>query len=251
MKVKLLSTILLFTCHFGFSQTEKPLNGTVLFENLAVSGIEVVNVNTKKTTLSDSNGNFTILAKTKDELVFVSKIYEIKKIILEQDKINRNNFSVSLTKKPEELEEIIITKMPSIQLGTDKKHETRKLDQYALEKAASSLKVQGVYTGTIENGMDLMRIGGMILDLFQKEKEPAIKAIPEIEFKTLAATSCDQKFYVEKLKLKPEEIELFIDFCDADPTSKSLSKNTNVLAVMDFLFAKNVEFKKLPSIEKR
>lgn len=249
MKVKLLSTILLFTCHFGFSQTEKPIKGTVLYENLAVSGIEVINANTKLTTITDDNGSFTISAKVKEELVFISKVYELKKITVEKESIALNNFIISLTKKPEELEEIVVTNKSSIHLGTDTKWEQGKLDQYALEKAASTQKVQGVYTGTIENGMDFMRIGGMIIDFFRKEKEPTIKTVPEIEFKTLASTTCDQVFYVEKLKLKPEEIALFLEFCDADPNSKKLSKNTNVLAVMDFLFAKNVEFKKLRALD--
>ena len=52
-----------------------------------------------------------------------------------------------------------------------------------MDKAASTPKVIGVNMGTIENGMDFIRIGGMILDLFRKEKEPAIKKAPKIEFK--------------------------------------------------------------------
>jgi hypothetical protein len=250
MKVKLLRIILFFACQFSFSQTEKPLKGTVLFENLAVSGIEVINVNTKKTTISDSNGNFTISAKAKDELVFISKIYDLKKIILEQDKIDKNNFSISLIKKPEELDEIVVTNKSSIQLGSDKKYEIGKLDQYALEKAASTPKVQGVYTGTIENGMDFIRIGKSIIDLFKKEKEPVKESVPKIEFKALATTTCDKKFYTKQLKLKPEETALFLEFCDSDPKSKTVAESNNVLSVMDFLFAKNVEFKKLSVSEK-
>jgi hypothetical protein len=85
----------------------------------------------------------------------------------------------------------------------------------------------------------------MVLGLFIKEKEPEKEALPEIEFATLAKNTCDQKFYLEKLKLKPEEIDLFLQFCDADPKSKKLIENTNVLSMMDFLSAKNIEFQKL------
>jgi hypothetical protein len=61
--------------------------------------------------------------------------------------------------------------MPSIKISKMKeKWEQDKLDEYTLEKNARATKVDGVYTGTIENGMDLMRIGGMILGLFKKEK---------------------------------------------------------------------------------
>ena len=48
-------------------------------------------------------------------------------------------------------------------------------------------------------------------------------------------------------KLRPEEKELFIEFCDADPRSKTILEHNNVLTTMDFLYAKNEMFKKLKS----
>ncbi len=45
-----------------------------------------------------------------------------------------------------------------------------KLDQYTLEKNASKLKNPGVYDGTIENGMDLMRIAENDCQAVQKEE---------------------------------------------------------------------------------
>ena len=113
-----------------------------------------------------------------------------------------------------------------------------------MEKSAGSLKT-GVYNGSIENGIDFMRIGGMILGLFVKEKEKVKNSLTKIEFITLAKNSCDQKFYVEILKLKPDEIPLFLQFCDADPKSKTLIENHNIFSMMDFLSTKNIEFKKL------
>ena len=84
----------------------------------------------------------------------------------------------------------------------------------------------------------------MILKLFIKEKE-VVKGTPQIEFKQLARNSCDEKFYHLTLKLKPDQIELFLEFCDADPKSKTVAESNNVLTVIDFLFEKNIEFKKL------
>jgi hypothetical protein len=48
--------------------------------------------------------------------------------------------------------------MPSIKISKNEKWEQDKLDEYTLEKNARATKVDGVYTGTIENGMDLMRM---------------------------------------------------------------------------------------------
>jgi peptidase E len=92
-----------------------------------------------------------------------------------------------------------------------------------------------------------MRIGDMIFGLFTKEKEEVKKTVPKIEFIALAKNTCDQKFYLETLKLKLEQIELFLQFCEADPKSKALIENHNVLSMMDFLSAKNIEFQRLKS----
>jgi hypothetical protein len=63
--------------------------------------------------------------------------------------------------------------------------------------------------------------------------------------------SCTQDFFHKTLALKPNEIALFLDFCDADSQSKTLIENNNVLSLMDFLLAKNIEFKKLPTFENK
>lgn len=238
------SIILLFVFQFGFSQSEKLINGKVLHEQFPVGKVEVANFNSKKTTITNAAGEFSILVKSGDALLFISKNHDIKKIVVDQKTIDQNNLIISLILKPEQLEEVVITKMPSIKLSTDKGYEQGKLDKYALEKSARSLKT-GVYNGSIENGMDFMRIGGMILNLFRKEKEKIKEGPPKIEFIALAKSSCDQQFYIETLKLKPDEIPLFLQFCDSDPKSKTLIENHNILSMMDFLSTKNIEFKKL------
>jgi hypothetical protein len=235
--------LLLFVFQSGLSQTEKLINGKVLHEQFPVEKVDVVNFSSKKVAVTNATGGFSILVKVGDELIFISKDHDIKKIVLDQKTIDKNNLLISLILKPEELKEVLITKMPSIKLSTDKAYEQGKFDQLAVEKSARSLKT-GVYNGSIENGMDLMRIGGMILKLFIKEKE-VVKETPQIEFKQLARNSYDEKFYHLTLKLKPDQIELFLEFCDADPKSKIVAQSNNVLTVMDFLFAKNIEFKKL------
>ncbi|KRB54198.1 hypothetical protein [Flavobacterium sp. Root186] len=64
-------------------------------------------------------------------------------------------------------------------------------------------------------------------------------------FKKHASAYCTPDFFSKDLKLNPEQKELFLEFCDADPRSKTLLEHPNVLATMDFLYSKNEEFKKL------
>ena len=237
MKIKLPFFFLLLVYQFGFSQTEKLIQAKVLCEDFPLQGIEVLNLASKVTTITDSNGKFSILAKAKDTLMFVSKNYEYKRFFLKKEDVKKNNIIIYLTRKMEQLEEIIvISKINFPKIKFDKNIAS----QLTIEKAAKNPKPYGVYDGTIENGM------GMTINLPSGRKK-----IHEIEFKELMKKSYNDSFYIETLKLKPEEIGLFIEFCDADPKSKTILKNTNPLKSMDFLMSKKIEFKKMLTSENK
>lgn len=248
MKVKLLLVFSLVVHQFSFSQTEKRIKGKVLCDNFLLQKVDVINKTSKINTTTDEKGEFIIQAKANDSLYFYAKEFYLKKIKLTSDQMDQNNLVVLMFKIPEELEEVVIRTVATsgISWEGDKKYKQEKRDELALYKNANRLKT-GVYDGTIENGMDFGRIGKMVLDLFIKEKEKPKEKVPEIEFATLAKNTCDEKFYIETLKLKPDEVDLFLQFCDADPKSKKLIEHHNILSMMDFLSGKNIEFQRLKS----
>ena len=246
MKIKLPLLFLFLVFQFGFSQTEKLIQGRVFYDDFPVQGIEIVNLVTEKSTITDTNGRFSISAKVEDMLVFVSEKYEYKRVFLDKEFFDKNNFIILLTRKPEQLDEVVVTKASFNSKGLFSQEVA---DEIKLEKG--KYRNRTIYDGTIENGADLMRIGGMILDLFIKKKEYKKEIVSKIEFKELVKTNYTEPFFVNTLKLKPEEVALFLEFCDADPKSKTVLENTNPLKLMDFLFAKNIEFKKIIALENK
>ncbi len=235
IKNKLLVILCLLLFQLGFTQTEKLIQGKVICEDFPLQGIEVINLSSKRTTITNTNGRFSVLAKAKDTLMFISKNYEYKRLFLEKEDVDKINQIIILIRKPEQLEEVVITKISLPKIKFDKNIAS----QLNIEKTASRSKNRDVYDGSIENGI------GMIINLSSSRKK-----IHKIKFKEVATTTCNQDFFCKTLKLRPEEIALFLEFCDADPKSKVALENTNPLSLMDFLFTKNVEFKKLPTIEK-
>jgi hypothetical protein len=236
-------SLLFLVLQSGFSQTEKKLRGKVMFDNFLLKNVDVINKTTQTSTTSDAKGEFVLSAKVNDSIVFYSKEYYLKRLKLSPNDIETNNISVSMIKKPEELEEIIIRQTPNIDWKLDTKWEQVKRDEITAERTENRLKTPGVYDGVIDKGLNLARIGKTLFGLLKKE--PSNNKLPRIEFKELARNTCDQKFYLQTLKLKPDQIELFLEFCDADPKSKTLIENSTILSMMDFLSAKNIEFKKL------
>ena len=235
--------LLFFVLQSGFSQTEKTLKGKVMFDNFLLKNVDVINKTTRTSTTTNAKGEFVLLAKVNDSIVFYSKEYYLKRLKLSPNNIEANNISVSMVKKPEELEEIIIRQTANIDFKLDTKWEQVKRDEITAERDEKRLKNTRIDDLSIDKGLNLARIGKTIFKVLVKET-PSDKA-PQIEFKQLARSSCDEKFYLENLKLKPDEIDLFLQFCDADPKSKTLLENSNILSMMDFLYTKNIEFKKL------
>ena len=237
MKNKSFVIVFLFLIQFCFSQTEKTIQGSVLCNDFPVQGIEIVNLVTKKNTVTDSNGRFSILVKVEDMLVFISEKYDYKRLFLDKEFLDKNNFTILLTQKPEQLEEVVvISKVSFPKIKFDKNIAS----QLNIEKAAKNPKPFGVYDGTIENGI------GMKINLSNGRKK-----IHQMEFKEVVKKNYNENYYTKILKLKPDELELFLEFCDANPKSKIVLENTNTLKLLDFLFAKNIEFKKLPTSEKK
>lgn len=250
MKVKLLFFLFLLLHQFSFAQTEKLLKGVVSSENFLLLNVDVINKNSQKSTKTNDKGEFVIAVKANDSLLFYTKDYYLKRLKVSKEHIGQNNLQVVMIKKPEELDEVVVEKSHSIKLNIDKAYEQGKRDEIDVINSVESIKKRTVYEGTIDNGMNFIAIGKKILDLFIKEKEPEKEASPEIEFLTLARSICEEKFYLETLKLKPEEIDLFLQFCETDPKSKTLIRHHNVLSMMDFLMAKNIEFQKLNGVKK-
>ncbi|MFG4001078.1 hypothetical protein B0A67_17440 [Flavobacterium aquidurense] len=248
MNVKLLTTISFLTYQLSFSQTEKLLHGKVLSNNRLIKKVEVINKTAKTSTRTNDYGEFSIMVKAKDSLLFFAKDYFFTRLKVTQENIDKNNILVNMVIKAEELDEVIVT---SLKL-TPFKISQQDMDAAKFSKDNQSLqKYTGVYDGTIPNGMDFGRMGKGVLNLFKNNKKEELeKKTSETVFRKLVGASIPSSFFTKDLKLPPEEVQLFLDFCDADPRSKNLFENNNVLTTMDFLYAKNEAFKKVKAESK-
>lgn len=243
MKVKLLTIISILSYQLSISQTEKLVHGKVFSQNTVLKGVEVINKTAKTSTRTDEMGDFAILANEKDSLIFFSKNYFFKRLKLTAENIESNNLIVTMILKPEELEEVVITKIkfPKVNYDPDA------FNKINLEKSTQNLTrfIPGYNDGTITNGINFAALGGGLLALLKKDnKEPKQKA-PDTDFKKLVYSTCPPDFFTKDLKLAPDQKELFIEFCDADPRSKLLLEHPNVLSLMDFMYNKCEVFKKL------
>jgi hypothetical protein len=252
MNVKLLLALLIFISQFGFSQTRNYLKGVVSSENFLIYNVDVINKNSRNSTTTNEKGEFVIPVIANDSLLFYSKGFVLKRLKISSKQIELNNLEVIMLKNAEELDEVVITKTEDTKFNKEafKAWEHDKREEIKVKKADDLANNRTVYDGTIDNGMDFVGIAKKIYDLFTKNREPKRHATPEIDFATLAINTCNQEFFTKNLKLKREEILLFLQFCDEDPKSKKVKEHTNILSMMDFLTIKNKEFQKLNEVAK-
>lgn len=237
MKVKLLTTISFLTYQFSISQTEKLLRGKVINQNILLEKIEVINKTAKTSTRTNEFGEFSILARAKDSLLFFHKDFLFTRLQLTNKDLEKDILVVNMTPKPEELENVIIsrsifTKGDIHKIGTNREAINGIKNRKQFDEVTSKVNV---YDGRIKNAVNFS------YPIFDKPKKKIESR--DDRFKKLVIASCPPDFFIKNLKLEPEEKELFIKFCDSNPKSKTLLEHPNVLAVMDFLYVKNEEFK--------
>jgi len=236
MKAKLFIALFLVAVQTGYCQTEKLLKGKVVSDNFALEGIEVINTTNKKITITDNHGHFSIEAKEGDILFFFGKEYTSTSTTVNRNALEKQNFNVSLSKKPIEIDEIVIEKGRSVWTKSELQ---RILDVQYFDDGQSSPKNKLIYDGQTQ-GIDFAQLGKRILKSLRKNKKQA----SSIPFKDYITAKFNQKFFLETLELKPDEIHLYLEFCEADPKAQSIIDNDDNFTVMDFLIAKKIEFKK-------
>ncbi len=103
-------------CQVTFCQTngEKLLHGKIVVDSRNVGGVTIINLVNEKSAISDGNGEFLILAKAEDLLVFSSVNLEYYRRIIEEEDLKTAVLTIKMTAKITELEEVIVNKHPEI-----------------------------------------------------------------------------------------------------------------------------------------
>ena len=104
--------LLFFATFCTWSQTsnEKILHGKIVADSTSVFGIDVVNLGNEKVTVTNNKGEFSILAKIDDILVFSSMTLEMKRMLVDEDDLKSEMITIYMTPKINELNEVIVKK---------------------------------------------------------------------------------------------------------------------------------------------
>ena len=243
MKTKIEILVLFIICPFCFGQTltRKPLHGIVVNDSVKVESGYVFNGNSKTRTFIGAQGFFDIMAKPKDTLLISSFGLKSKKMILTEKDFDVLLLTVKLQTFINQLDEVVVKKttikpnLGNIQSIIDTKY---------FDDKQSSLKNPLMPTQEIENGMDFIRIGKMVGKLFKKDKPDTPKVVDYGDFSKIVTNRISPYFFTNTLKLKEDEIGLFLIYCENDYKAKALLNPELEFQLIEFLITKNEEFKR-------
>ncbi|KAB1156716.1 peptidase associated/transthyretin-like domain-containing protein [Flavobacterium luteum] len=245
-KIGILAFFLFGQICLGQIGTRKLIHGQVVNDSINVENVVVFNANSKTGTVTSNQGYFSIYVMQSDTLVFSGLQFKSKKIIYSE--IKGSEIKVKLEAFSYQLSEVVVFKekktkpIASSQAIIDKKY-------FDDEKSSPKNKAM-IPVNVLENPMDFVRIYKDVFKILKINTPKILDFTTKTDFTELVMKKIDYSFFNNTLKLKDDEIKLFLVYCENDPKSSVLLKSNTKFELMDFLIEKNIEFKKIANFEK-
>ncbi|MEO9510868.1 MAG: hypothetical protein ABJN84_04850 [Flavobacteriaceae bacterium] len=226
--------ILFFLAFIGISNAQdnrQVLRGKVLYRGSNVPNENVINSTSETATITNDDGQFVILVKKGDQLVFTAVNYQLEVVTITDEILSNNRLVVEVTEKVTELDEVIIS--PENQKKfLEVKNEDFKGFEYEIdrgtevENVAMSRTVRGM-----QDGINFVNIFKALFNSKKKDTEAPL----ELKVSEVLRQVYDDEFFVLDLKLPQDKIDAFLIYCDNKVPSQTLLRKENEFQLIDFL----------------
>jgi hypothetical protein len=252
MQNKLVFVLFLFISVSAFSQKDRLMQGKIKVKNSKLNGIRVINLVNEKEAITDVDGNFSILAKTDDLLVFSAEFLDYMRKIVEELDYNKGILEIEMTSKVTQLDEVEIkdySRINAVNVGI--------LSSPAKEytPAQRRLRTAAEAYPTLDVGMWLgASVGLDPLINWMSGRTALLKKALKAEEKEILLQKLDyfytEAFFIEKLQIEPLYLDAFKNYAVHDAFFIE-AINTKNKARIDFnLYRLSTEFKNLNVYEK-
>ncbi|MBU7570542.1 MAG: carboxypeptidase-like regulatory domain-containing protein [Flavobacterium sp.] len=185
--------LLTFLVSYVALSQEKIIKGRVVANGNNVEGINLVNLVNEKSAVTDSNGDFSILAKVDDLLVFSAVNMHYKRKIIEADDFQKDIIIIEMEPKINQLDEVEITKHVNI-------------TAYNLGIIKFKPKVY-----TVAERRMIARVGSRAERKARVEGEKKLMLIERI------GILYSDEYFIRVLKIDPDYVMAFKYYCSEQP----------------------------------
>lgn len=266
MKNNFVLILLLMVSQLMFAQhiERKVLNGKIVADSLEVENLTVYNITSNVGAVTNADGKFSIKARATDTLYIQGISYESKKYVLTHKDFWLEELEIRLKTNITELNEIEITPytltgivevdIKRIQVYGEgfTKIDARKVMHYEDDVRIGTPVNTVMPTHFAPNGsnFNFLAMGAGLVSLFVKDRNP--KKYSERVFEERRQKDIQSKpfsdhiyerfahnFFVETLKIKHEQIPLFLQYAEMPVKDLSLFlKPENEIQLIEYLTAK-------------
>jgi len=224
-------------CQITFGQTigEKLIHGKIMSEAGNVEGITVINLVNEKSSASNSKGDFYILAKAEDLLVFSSVNLEYYRRIIEEEDLKSVVLIIKMTSKTTKLQEVVVNKHPelnAVSLGISPKgikHYTPAERRLKTAGDFKPIQLLGILGGSLPVDPILNAISGRTT-MLKKELEVEKKE----HLLVLFGAIFENTYFTKTLKIPVDYSKGFQYYCIEDKNFGEVLKSKNK-AKIEFL----------------
>lgn len=232
---------LLFSLHLiivAAQDKRQLIKGKLLYRNVNVVAANVVNNTGQTNTITNGEGEFEILAKEGDEIIFSSVQFRIKALTLTQEILKKNRLVVEVNEKVNVLDEIVVGPENTQKFLDLKKEEFSKVD-YTQDK---STKIENTIMrqGQLVNGLNLVNIARLLAKAIQSKDNAEPRTL--IPSKVLPMIF-EERFFTEDLGLTTEEVVGFLAEMDQKLPSDRLLKKDREFQLIEYLFLQSEKYK--------
>ncbi|RDY58099.1 carboxypeptidase-like regulatory domain-containing protein [Flagellimonas nanhaiensis] len=226
--------ILFFLMFTGISLAQdgrQILRGKVLYRSSNVPNENVINSTTGVATITNDDGEFAILVRLGDQLVFTAVNYQLEVVTISAEILRNNRLVVEVTEKIRELDEVVVTP-ENQERFLQVKNEDFKEFEYEIDR---STEVENVAESRTIRGM---RDGLNFVNIFKALFKPSTtegQERPALKVSEVLRHVYDDEFFVADLRLPQDKIDAFLLYCDDKIPSQTLLRKENEFQLIDFL----------------
>lgn len=242
MKSKnILQLLLILFVQIAFGQIEKlkEIRGQISADSVSVDRINIVNVSTQKTTISDAGGFFKIAVKEGDVLLFSAvNLESLRTKIIEKDLLE-SDFKVIMAAKSIVLKEVVLNESAITA-------ESAGIIPYGQKKYTAAERK--LYTATSGGGIDglLNTISGrkaMLKKEIVIERKERLLARIDVLF--------EDKYYTETLKVPSDYKKGFQYYCTDDSSFAAAVQSKNKTMIMYLIVQLAEKYNEIIALENK
>lgn len=231
-KITLFFLLLFVPLAFGQINSEKLIHGKITLESGIATGVTIVNLVNEKSTTTNDNGEFFILAKAGDLLVFSAVNLEYYRRQMEEEDLKPEVLILKMTTKTTQLQEVVIDKhseINAVALGISPKgikHRTQMERRLYTAGDFKPIHLLGLLGGSLDVDPILNAINGrtaMTKKLIELEKKRGLLEN--------TANLFEEEFYVNTLKIPFDYIQGFQYYILDNEKFVSILKSKNKIKI--------------------